>query len=388
MRVANIGVARRTSGSLSAGTARPRMDHVAVPVCASCSRGVATTFVVAVLPASGAHSAFRVATPHFTAFVSGRTPGFSAGKAPSGIVALPGGDVWFTELTGIGGTPGIAKITAAGRVTEYPTGTYDTSRPLAIAVGADGNLWFADSAAAAIGRMTPAGRLTFFRRGLSKGDAPAGIASGRGGTLWFVSSGTAPYVGTVDARGTIAEVARLGASFTADPSLAEDEHGNVWLTGNDGAKEQLVRVERSGRVSMRPIPLSPGLNPCCVYPSPQAFATRRDGTVWFANLFYASARSGNHPLGAIDERAVHLSFGPLAYIGSVARGLGNDLWFADQDPFLAAAAIGTVGPQGGLRIFQLPRGLSPLSITVARTGALWMTATTGTSNGAVIRATP
>lgn len=349
---------------------------------------VATTLLGAPSASAATRGAFRVGTPHFTAFVAGRTPGFSAGESPSGIVVGPDGDVWFTELTGLGGTPGIAKITPAGRVTEYPTGTYDTSRPLAIALGGDGNLWFADARAAAIGRITPAGRRAFFRRGLSRGDAPAGIARGRGGILWFVSGGPAPYVGTVDARGAIVEVARLGASITADPSLAEDERGNVWLTGNDGARELLVRVERTGRVTTRPLPLAPGLNPCCVYPSPQSIATRGDGSVWFANLFYASSRSGNHPLGSIDEGAVHLSFGPLGFIGSVARGLGNDLWFADQDPFLAAGAIGTVGPEGGLRIFRLPRGLSPLSLTVARTGALWMTATTGSSNGAVIRATP
>src|SRR5262245_32963137 len=74
----------------------------------------------------------------------------SANSGPSGIVAGPDGNVWFTEISG----NRIGRITPKGVITEFTIPTAD-SRPTGITRGPDDNLWFTEDSGNQIGRITP-----------------------------------------------------------------------------------------------------------------------------------------------------------------------------------------------------------------------------------------
>ena len=77
--------------------------------------------------------------------------GISAGARPLGIAAGPDGNLWFTEVFG----DRIGRITPTGVITEFGAGITPNSRPRYIAAGPDGNLWFTEFAGNRIGRITP-----------------------------------------------------------------------------------------------------------------------------------------------------------------------------------------------------------------------------------------
>src|SRR5438477_190901 len=76
---------------------------------------------------------------------------------PIGIAAGSDGALWFTGQTG----NEIGRITTAGVITEFPIPTA-MSRPSGIAAGSDGALWFAEFDGNNIGRITTAGAITEF----------------------------------------------------------------------------------------------------------------------------------------------------------------------------------------------------------------------------------
>src|SRR3954449_12087996 len=78
------------------------------------------------------------------------------GTSPAAMAAGPDGNMWFTD----GGARAVGRITPGGTVTEFPVTASSALR--VIALGADGNFWFADAGtpAPAIGRITPSGAIT------------------------------------------------------------------------------------------------------------------------------------------------------------------------------------------------------------------------------------
>ena len=89
-------------------------------------------------------------------------------------------------------------------------GTFRVARasdiPYGIALGPDGNLWFAqESSHPAIGRITPAGRITEFADGLNRGSLPFEITVGPDGAMWFTDQGSTPAIGRITMDGRITE---------------------------------------------------------------------------------------------------------------------------------------------------------------------------------------
>ena len=87
------------------------------------------------------------------------TPGNEESRNPEDLVFGSGGELWFTasrfEDPGNGA---IGRITPLGAVEEYNVGMNPGAWPTEIALGADGNLWFADwGQPSAVGRATPDG---------------------------------------------------------------------------------------------------------------------------------------------------------------------------------------------------------------------------------------
>jgi hypothetical protein len=79
----------------------------------------------------------------------------TASSNPAGIVKGADGNIWFTETA----ANKIGKITSGGFVTEYVVPTA-SSLPAGITAGLDGNIWFTEYNGNKIGRITPSGTVT------------------------------------------------------------------------------------------------------------------------------------------------------------------------------------------------------------------------------------
>src|SRR5204862_1265978 len=74
---------------------------------------------------------------------------------PSRITAGADGNLWFAE-TAPGGSR-VARITLAGVVTEFPILPAANAGVVDLTAGPDGNIWFTERDASKIGRITPDG---------------------------------------------------------------------------------------------------------------------------------------------------------------------------------------------------------------------------------------
>jgi streptogramin lyase len=157
---------------------------------------------------------------------------YSPSSYPYGIAAGPDGNLWFTEPTlgGIGpkitSYGGIGKITPAGAITEYSAGISVDSFPAGIAAGPDGNLWFTEILGDRIGKITPTGVVTEYSAGMAGDPVPAAgeitapdnrpleIAAGPDGNVWFTEELTQK-----PGFGRIGKITRAGV-VTEYPNIA------------------------------------------------------------------------------------------------------------------------------------------------------------------------
>jgi hypothetical protein len=162
------------------------------------------------------------------------TAGMTTHAGPSGIIAGPDGNLWFTE----GNASQIGRITPAGVITEFSSGQ---AHPGGITLGPDGNLWFTVSGNA-IGRITPAGVVTTFTLGNVVVD-PIDIIGGPDGNLWFTEY-TSNRIGRITPAGVVT-IFGTEIPFGASPyDIAAGPDGNLWFTENNG--NRIGRITASG----------------------------------------------------------------------------------------------------------------------------------------------
>jgi virginiamycin B lyase len=108
---------------------------------------------------------------------------FGVGTGPTGIIAGPDGNMWFTEWS----ENKIGRIATDGSgFTQFAIPTA-ASRPIEIKVGVDGNLWFGENDGNKIGRITVDGTITEFDVP-TPASGPAGISNGLDGNVWFAET--------------------------------------------------------------------------------------------------------------------------------------------------------------------------------------------------------
>lgn len=118
--------------------------------------------------------------------------GISAGASPLSIAAGPDGALWFSEATG----GRIGRITTSGKVTEYSRGITPTEEPFGIAAGPDNAMWFTEYETfgsyqireSKLARITMAGKISDYSKGLSGTSGPGDIVAGPDGNMWFVET--------------------------------------------------------------------------------------------------------------------------------------------------------------------------------------------------------
>lgn len=270
-------------------------------------------------------------------------------SAGTGIVPMPDGSVWVAEA-GIGANDYIAHVTPSGAITEFPvTGNIS---PNGIALGSDGNVWFAETNSFNIGRITPSGAFTQFpvtfseanqialgpdgntwatyvssgitkmttagvptdySAGFTPGSVLNGIVAGPDGRMWVCEQG-GNAIDAVSTNGAVTSYAIPTAA--AKPFGITVAAGKLWFTESGSGK--LASITTSGTIVEYPIP-GPGLH------APQGITLAPDGQLWFVDRGNATINSF-HINGAVfttfDSSASSLGF----FIASAPDGT---LWYTD-----------------------------------------------------------
>jgi hypothetical protein len=118
--------------------------------------------------------------------------------------------MWFADSSGA-----IGQVSPAGAIIERTRGLHTGSSPVAVAPGADGDMWFTDEGeTAAVGRVTGAGVIREFSDGVTGGSEPAAIAPAADGDMWFTDEGSAAGFGVITsgAPGALRSAPRLTAT--------------------------------------------------------------------------------------------------------------------------------------------------------------------------------
>src|SRR5205807_612866 len=115
----------------------------------------------------------------FNTFVTMPTP-FSR---PNAIALGPDGNMWVTEDQAMQ----IAKISPGGQVlAEYRVPHANSGGLPTIVAGSDGNLWFTEPSVSQVAKIDPfTGIVTEYAQGIMQNSDPAYITTGPDGNLWF-----------------------------------------------------------------------------------------------------------------------------------------------------------------------------------------------------------
>jgi virginiamycin B lyase len=291
-----------------------------------------------------------------------------------------------------GGLLSAARPARSATVTEYPL--TPGSAPQGIALGPDGNVWFAENGGNKVGRITPAGSLTELPLPVAQ-SLPSQIVLGSGDV--YYSAGGVGKVGYVDALG---DLSLHQTSSQADTGLAFGPKGWLWKTnGTNQVAFDDVRFSSSGvgctltdgfPHSFFGIAAGPGnvlliadagsnavealdVSGCnfgklISLPNPDSgpnfITVGQDGAIWFTEYF--GNRIGRWKAGAFVEYTLPPGSAPQM----IAAAPDGTLWFAEQ----GTNRIGSITHAGVITHYDLPTPASaPYGVAVGPDGSIWFT---------------
>jgi streptogramin lyase len=136
----------------------------------------------------GSPGAIGMAQASGTSNPTESTTGLQTNAVPDAITNGLNGNVWFED--NYGNQRAIGRITPQGTVKEFTAGL-GTGLQDDITLAIDGNIWLEQSMPGGIARITPAGVITEFTHGLLSGAGSDGdqLVTGPDGNLWFSDRG-------------------------------------------------------------------------------------------------------------------------------------------------------------------------------------------------------
>jgi streptogramin lyase len=308
-----------------------------------------------------------------TEFSTGLTPG----SKPSGLVAGPDGNVWFTHPGNEGVGAAIGHITPAGVITEYREGLQG-GFPRSLVVGPDGNLWFgiggSKTSAPAIGKITPQGEITRVAT-LTSNTSPRELTVGPGGRIWWVSNGgTRPGLGYVQPGGVILQIHL--PTWPGDIVAGPD--GNMWFTYGEDSVAAIARIDS---------PEDPGDTTITYFrdglreeSDPREIVLGPDGNLWFSDP-WVNAIGKVTPDGSITQFDA-----PGLFRSSLFPGPDGNIWWADW-------GLNRIAPGGEIKWFGTPgngESRNPEDLAFGPDDELWFTSSRfeDPGNGAIGRMAP
>jgi streptogramin lyase len=303
-----------------------------------------------------------------------------------GITAGPDGNVWFTDTD----ASALGSITPSGSFTEF---VQDHTFPnfafvQGITTGADGNLWFGgllNQTGPMIGRIMPDGTATRFSIPFFNIDGTdeqeqniLGLAAGPDGNVWYNES---VYPGhqaiglvTPDGHATALYLSPTSNAFGTG-GITTGPDGNVWFI--TGARSELGQITPDGQTTLFPIP-----TPSDDFTPKATLTVGPDGNLWSTGV-QADIHTGHNISASIDRITLDGQFTefplPLANLpGSITAGPDGNLWFTEPD----ANQIGMITPDGQITEYQVPTPNShPEFITAGPDGNIWFTEPGGVQIG-------
>ncbi|MGA2470275.1 MAG: hypothetical protein ABSG64_06260, partial [Solirubrobacteraceae bacterium] len=230
----------------------------------------------------------------------------TAASEPEGITTGADGALWFTETA----TNKIGRITAAGAIAEYPN-TAGGSGPYGITSGSDGKIWFTEDRTDDIGVLDLSGD-TFSQYGPTPGE-PLAIAAGSDGALWFTAG--LGYVGRITTSGDMSSLPTPSASSALMPIVSGPD-GDLWI-GVKGAPSMLDRVTTGDVFTQFDLPAGSSA-------SVERLGVGPDGQIWLAGGGDLTSMSTG---GVVDTFSGIYPSGDT--IGGIAAGPSDTLWLTD-----------------------------------------------------------
>ncbi len=282
----------------------------------------------------------------------------TASDNANGIVSDSNGNLWFTQRT----DSQVGELNpTTGITTEFaPTGS---SGPLGIALGADGNIYYAEAGwdpnnpGSTIGLVDPSnGTVNDYATQTANSD-PWGIVSDPfGGDLWFTES-NADKIGRIDPQTKAISEFSIPTANSDPEAIAVDPSGNVWFVESNAARIGVLNPNNPGSIQEYDVAYTP-----------EGIVSDSNGNIWVSeangSTFYLDEYNSSN--GALINQ-YPVPSGHSAY--ALTLGPDGDIWFTDENGY-----IGTLSSNGSFT-FYATTDAYPVGITSAADGNIWFTGT-------------
>ena len=233
---------------------------------------------------------------------------------PGGITVGPDGNLWFTNANASAvGVQFVGRITTAGVVTTFNTA--DT--PNSITTGPDGNLWVIESHNVA--KISISGVETEYAL---SGNGYSGITTGPDGNIWFTDN---EQVGFVTPGGVVTELGGTPTQFSYFlTSIVSGPNGNLWILSNLNLAS-VLELTTSGQLVNNFVLSNQGSFPAWSTLGP-------DGEVWFSQPYASN-------IGRMDTNGVITKTCPTsqgAQPQGIVTGPDDNLWFVEAGTYNVA----------------------------------------------------
>lgn len=255
-----------------------------------------------------------------------------------------------------------AAVAAIGRGTEFRLAP--GMHADALAVGPDGNIWFAGTrygpgpAVDVVGRSTLDGQIAEFALP-ARGEAELGISSmaaGQDGYLYFTEP-NANRLGRVNASGEVSEEP-LPNSGSRPRAIATAPDGSLWFSEEGGDRVGHF-IPDAGLLRERQ--LSPGARPTGI-------AARADGTIWVAE----PGLEGFAMVTAAGGSEFKIPF-PDAAPNDVVPGPEGNVWFAEEGGPWLGRVTSAAQTTGRFERLDVPARRSTRLLAFGPAGDFWYT---------------
>ncbi|MFN0040206.1 MAG: hypothetical protein ACKVP2_11895 [Burkholderiales bacterium] len=263
---------------------------------------------------------------------------------PTALAIAADGTVWFT----MDSANALGRI-RKGKLERIVTSKRNYVEPIGLGVEANGTVWFTDPLGQSIVSLAPDGKQMAYP--LDTPIARLGrLTVSRDASVWFAESTAYSITRLKDGKLTRHEIQDVrGGPY----GVATDAQGNAWATLQSG--NQLMRIAPGGVITLHEVPTRAS--------SPTDLIVDENGRVWFTE--FKGNKIGAFSEGKFSEYPVPGK--DWAGLSGITVAPNGAVWFG----LLRHNAIGRLRNQQ-ISIFRLPRAQArPYSVAADQAGNIW-----------------